>query len=48
MRDKMGHLDEISYGDLDQLELNNTLQKIEILYKDGEEKTYNWTIKDGT
>jgi len=40
----MGHLDDISYGTLDQTVLNKTLQHLDILYKNGDTKRYVWTI----
>ena len=43
----MGRLDEISYGMLDQTALNQTMQQIIVLRRDGIVNKYEWTLEDG-
>jgi hypothetical protein len=47
LHQQMGRLEEISYGMLDQTALNQTVQEITVLRRDGIVNRYEWTLKDG-
>lgn len=47
LHQQMGRLEEISYGMLDQTSLNETMQEIIVLRRDGIVNKYEWTLKEG-
>jgi hypothetical protein len=44
---QMAHLQDISYGMVDQHALNATNQEITVFRRDGNVEIYNWTLQDG-
>jgi hypothetical protein len=44
---QMGRLQDISYGMLDQQALNDTLQTIVVLRRDGVAQEFEWTLREG-
>jgi len=44
---QMGHLEDISYGLLDQVRLNATTQQIVVFRRDGLVQRFDWTLEEG-
>ena len=47
LQTQFGHLEDLSYGLLDQAALNATVQHIDVQFRNGTVTTYGWTLQNG-
>lgn len=47
MQSKMGNLELLTYGLVDQQKVNQTVNTLEVYYRRGGVSTYAWTLEEG-